>query len=51
LVISASAGMTKEGAARPIPAASDAAQYKSLAFMFVSVVIRTDRVARHDRHE
>src|SRR5215468_1859702 len=37
LVISASAGITKEGAAKPIPAASAAAQYKILAFMFVSV--------------
>src|SRR5580693_2450693 len=37
LVISAKAGITYEGAARPIPAASAAAQYKSLAFMFVSV--------------
>src|SRR5580692_2410076 len=37
LVISAKAGITYEGAARAIPAASAAAQYKSLAFMFVSV--------------
>src|SRR3984885_11295451 len=37
LVISAKAGITYEGAAGPIPAASAAAQYKSLAFMFVSV--------------
>src|SRR5271156_390631 len=37
LVISAKAGITYEGAARPIPAASAAAQYKILAFMFVSV--------------
>src|SRR3984885_3639709 len=37
LVISAKAGRVYEGAARATPAASAAAQYKSLAFMFVSV--------------
>src|SRR6516162_9515655 len=42
LVISARAGGTIRGAARPTPAASAAAQHKILAFMVVSVGVSTD---------